>query len=64
MMLVIEEQAATKSMNEEQTAPLQTALLHPDGVRAQMRTAQQGSIPSWLIDDRATKGYRACPLPV
>ena len=30
----------------EQTANLQTALLHLDGVRAQMPTAQQGSIHS------------------
>jgi hypothetical protein len=39
------EQAALKSMNEEQTASLETALLHGHCgliVRTQMRTAQQG----------------------
>ncbi len=54
------EQAALKGVNEEQTASLETALLHEalwPGVRTQMRTAQRGSIPfAWTSTIRATKG--------
>jgi hypothetical protein len=54
------EQAALKGVNEEQTASLETALLHGHIgliVRTQMRTAQQGSIPfTWTSTIRATKG--------
>ena len=49
-----------KGVNEEQTASLQTVLLHgPQGlvVRTQIRTAQRGSIPfPWTSTIRATKG--------
>ena len=38
--------AQRRRFTTEQTANLQTALLHLDGVRAQMPTAQQGSIHS------------------
>jgi hypothetical protein len=56
-----DEQAALKGVNEEQTASLQTALLHRAHdaplVRTQMRTAQRGSIPfPWASTIRATKG--------
>jgi len=60
MSRLMEEQAALKDVNEEQTASLETALLHWRCgliVRAQMRTAQQGSIPlTWTSTIRATKG--------
>jgi hypothetical protein len=54
-----QEQVALKGMNEEQTASLKTALLHAARdapvVRAQMRTAQRGSIPiAWASTNRAT----------
>jgi hypothetical protein len=53
-------QAALKGVNEEQTASLETALLHGHSglvVRTQMRTAQRGSIPlAWTSSNRATKG--------
>lgn len=42
----------TKTLNREQTATLQTALLHGrcGRVRTQMRTAQRGSIPvAWTV---------------
>ena len=57
----MDEQAAMKSVNELQTASLQTVLLHEARVRVvvrtQMRTAQRGSIPiPWASTDRATKG--------
>jgi hypothetical protein len=55
-----DEQTALKGVSEEQTASLQTALLHEalrPGVRTQMRTAQRGSIPiAWTSTSRATKG--------
>ncbi len=56
-----EQAALVKRMNEEQTASLQTALLHAARdarvVRTQMRTAQRGSIPiTWTSTSRATKG--------
>jgi hypothetical protein len=57
---MVDEQAALKGENEEQTASLETALLHGRGglvVRTQMRTAQRGSIPiSWFSNIRVTKG--------
>jgi hypothetical protein len=57
---LMNKQAAMKSVNEEQTASLETALLHGRCglvVRTQMRTAQQGSIPiPWTSTKRATKG--------
>ena len=50
--------------NEEQTAHLQTVLLHYV-VRTQIRTAQRDSIqlpsPPQLVRHRI---YRVCPLPV
>jgi len=45
---VVEARSESKGLNEEQTATLETALLHaawPWIVRAQMRTARQGSNP-------------------
>lgn len=60
MSQLMNEQAALKGVNEEQTASLETALLHGHGgliVRTQMRTAQRGSIPfAWPSTIRATKG--------
>jgi len=57
---LIDEQAALKGVNEEQTASLRDGLVArarwPD-VRTQMRTAQRGSIPiAWSSTNRATKG--------
>jgi hypothetical protein len=56
----MDEQAAMKGVTKEQTASLETALLHGLCgliVRTQMRTAQQGSIPiAWTSTIRATKG--------
>jgi hypothetical protein len=53
-------QATVKGVTKEQTASLETALLHGRCgliVRTQMRTAQQGSIPiAWTSTKRATKG--------
>jgi hypothetical protein len=50
-----------EGLNEEQTATLETALLHaawePMDVRAQMRTARQGSNPiTWHPTMRVTRG--------
>jgi hypothetical protein len=54
------ERAALKGVNEEQTASLETALLHGRCglvVRTQMRTARWGSIPfAWTSTNRVTKG--------
>ncbi len=59
---------ALKRLNREQTATLQTALLQrwrPDSgrvLRAQMRTAQQGSIPiAWLWPCGPTRGWSSLP---
>lgn len=54
-------QRVGEDLNEEQTATLETALLHaalmPMIVRAQMRTARQGSNPlTWHPTHRVTKG--------
>ena len=63
----MEEQAAQKCMNEEQTAPLKTALLHIArdalAVRIQMRTAQRGG-HSNPVDrvDRVTQGWSSLPV--
>jgi hypothetical protein len=48
-------------LDREQTATLQTALLHRSAVarevRTQMRTAQRGSIPiAWSLPVSATRG--------
>jgi hypothetical protein len=56
-----DEQTAMKDVNEEQTASLQTALLHRARdarvVRTQMRTAQRGSIPCRVgIDESSHQG--------
>ena len=53
-------QAALKGVTKEQTASLETALLHCArgalAVRTQMRTAQQGSIPlTWTSTIRAAQ---------
>jgi hypothetical protein len=55
------------ALNEEQTAHLQTALLHRRiAVRTLIRTAQRGSIQcSWYSPQPVPQGRsRACPLPV
>ena len=56
-----QEQAAQKSMNEEQTATLKTALLHRArdalAVRTQMRTAQRGLYSNPVdIDESSHQG--------
>jgi hypothetical protein len=60
MSQLMSEQTALKYVNEEQTASLETALLHAAHgfvVRTQMRTAQRGSVPfAWTSTIRATKG--------